>query len=41
MLSLVRRLHDKREADLIKLQKQMDMMKEQSDKLKERIVLTE
>ena len=41
MLSLIRRLHDKREADLIKLQKQMDMMKEQSDKLKERIVLTE
>jgi hypothetical protein len=41
MLSLIRRLHDKREADLIKLQKQMDMMKEQSDKLKERVVLTE
>lgn len=40
VLTLIRKLHDKREADLIKLQRQMDMMKEQSEKLKQKIVLT-
>ena len=40
VIMLVRRLHDRREADLIKLQEQMDMMKEQSDKLKEKVVLS-
>jgi hypothetical protein len=40
VISLVQRLHDKREADLIKLQETMDKMKEQSDMLKEKVVLT-
>lgn len=40
VISLVQRLHDKREADLIKLQTEMDSMKEQSQKLKEKVVLT-
>lgn len=40
VLTLIQRLHDKREADLIKLQEQMDLMKEQSQKLKEKVVLT-
>jgi len=40
VITLVRRLHDRREADLIKLQEQMEMMKEQSEKLKEKVVLS-
>lgn len=40
VITLVRRLHDRREADLIKLQEQMDMMKEQSERLKEKVVLS-
>ena len=40
VVSLINRLHDKREADMIKLQGQMDNMREQSDKLKEKVVLT-
>ena len=40
VVSLIHRLHDKREADMIKLQGQMDNMREQSDKLKEKVVLT-
>jgi hypothetical protein len=39
VITLVRRLHDRREADLIKLQEKMDMMKEQSEKLKEKVVI--
>ena len=40
VLSLVRSLHDRREADMVKLQEQMDMMKQESEKLKEKVVLT-
>ena len=40
VLTLIQRLDDEREADLIKLQEQMDSIKEQSQKLKEKIVLT-
>lgn len=40
VITLVRRLHDRREADLIKLQEQMDMIKEQSERLKEKVVLS-
>ena len=40
VITLVRRLHDRREADLIKLQEQMEMMKDQSEKLKEKVVLS-
>lgn len=40
VLTLIQRLHDKREADIIKQQEQLDMMKEQSQKLKEKVVLT-
>jgi capsule polysaccharide export protein KpsE/RkpR len=40
VVSLINRLHDKREADLIKLQTQMDNMREQTEKLKEKVVLT-
>jgi hypothetical protein len=39
VITLVRRLHDRREADLIKLQEKMDMMKEQSEKLKEKVII--
>jgi hypothetical protein len=39
VITLIRRLHDRREADLIKLQEKMDIMKEQSEKLKERVVI--
>jgi hypothetical protein len=39
VITLVKRLHDRREADLIKLQEQMDMMKKQSERLKEKVVL--
>lgn len=40
VITLIKRLHDRREADLIKLQEQMDMMKEQTDRLKEKIIIT-
>ena len=40
VLTLIQRLHNIREADLIKQQEQLDMMKEQSQKLKEKVVLT-
>jgi hypothetical protein len=40
VITLIQKLHEKREADIIKLQEQMDMMKEQSQKLKEKVVLT-
>lgn len=40
VLTLIQRLHDTREADIIKQQEQLDMMKEQSQKLKEKVVLT-
>jgi hypothetical protein len=39
VITLIKRLHDRREADLIKLQEQMDMMKEQTDRLKEKVVI--
>jgi nucleoside 2-deoxyribosyltransferase len=39
VITLIKRLHDRREADLIKLQEQMDMMKEQSEKLKEKVII--
>ena len=39
VITLVKRLHDRREADLIKLQEKMDMMKKQSERLKEKVVL--
>ena len=39
VITLVRRLHDRREADLIKLQEKMNMMREQSEKLKEKVVI--
>lgn len=41
VISLVQRLQDKREADLIKLQAELEAIKEQSQKLKERVVLTQ
>lgn len=40
VLTLIQRLHNIREADLIKQQEQLDMMKEQSQKLREKVVLT-
>lgn len=40
VITLVKRLHDRREADLIKLQEQMNMMREQSERLKEKVVLS-
>lgn len=40
VVSLIRSLHDKREADMIKLQEKMNDMREQSEKLKEKVVLT-
>jgi len=40
VLTLIQKLHDRREADIIKQQEQLDMMKEQSEKLKEKVVLT-
>jgi hypothetical protein len=41
MLSLIRRLHDKREADIIQLETKIEMMKDQTNKLKERVVITD
>lgn len=40
VLSLIRRLHDKREYDIIQLENKIEMMKDQTNKLKERVVLT-
>lgn len=39
MLSLIRRLHDKREADIIQLENKIEMMKNQTNKLKEKVVI--
>jgi hypothetical protein len=41
MLSLIRRLHDKREADIIQLETKIEMMKDQTNKLKERVVIND
>ena len=41
MLSLIRRLHDKREADIIQLENKIEMMKDQTNKLKERVVIND
>jgi hypothetical protein len=41
MLSLIRRLHDKRETDIIKLETKIEMMKDQTNKLKERVVIND
>lgn len=40
VITLIQKLHDKREADIINLQKQVDMMIEQNKKFKEKVVLT-
>lgn len=40
VLTLIQQLHDIREADIVKQQEQLDMMKEQSQKLKDKVVLT-
>jgi hypothetical protein len=34
-------LHDKREADIIQLETKIEMMKDQTNKLKERVVITD
>lgn len=39
MLSLIRRLHDKREKDIIELETKIEMMKDQTNKLKESVVI--
>jgi hypothetical protein len=39
VLSLIRRLHDKREYDIIQLENKIEMMKDQTNKLKERVVI--
>lgn len=39
MLSLIRRLHDKREKDIIELENKIEMMKNQTNKLKESVVI--
>ena len=41
MLSLIRRLHDKREKDIIELETTIEMMKDQTNKLKERVVIND
>jgi hypothetical protein len=41
MLSLIRRLHDKREYDIIQMENKIQMMKEQTNKLKERVVIND
>jgi len=41
VLTLIRKLHDRREADMVKLQEQMELMRKESEKLKEKVVLTE
>jgi hypothetical protein len=39
MLSLIRRLHDKREKDIIDLENTIEMMKNQTNKLKEKVII--
>jgi hypothetical protein len=39
MLSLIRRLHDKREKDIIELENTIEMMKSQTNKLKEKVII--
>jgi hypothetical protein len=39
VLSLIRRLHDKREKDIIELERKIEMMKDQTNKLKENVVI--
>lgn len=39
VLSLIRRLHDKREKDIIDLENTIEMMKNQTNKLKENVVI--
>jgi hypothetical protein len=39
VLSLIRRLHDKREKDIIELEAKIEMMKNQTNKLKENVVI--
>jgi hypothetical protein len=41
VVTLVQRLHDKREADMIKLQQEMDLLKVQSEKLKEKVIINQ
>jgi hypothetical protein len=41
VLSLIRRLHDKREYDIIQLENKIQMMKDQTNKLKERVVIND
>jgi hypothetical protein len=41
VLSLIRRLHDKREYDIIQLENKIEMMKDQTNKLKERVVIND
>jgi hypothetical protein len=40
VLTLIQRLHDKRESDLIKLEKELNFMREETQKLKDKILLT-
>jgi hypothetical protein len=40
VLTLIQKLHDKRDADLIKLEKELNFMREETQKLKEKVVLT-
>jgi hypothetical protein len=39
ILSLIRRLHDKREKDIIELENTIEMMKSQTNKLKEKVII--
>jgi hypothetical protein len=39
VLSLIRRLHNKREADIVKLHKQMETMREETQRLREKVEL--
>lgn len=39
VITLVRRLHDRREADIIQLETKIEMMKNQTNKLKERVII--
>jgi hypothetical protein len=40
VLSLIQKLHDKREKDIVELHKQMETMREETQKLREKVVLT-
>ena len=40
VLSLIRSLHDKRESDIVKLHQQMETMRNETQKLREKVVLT-